>query len=73
MRVPITATTSRGCPDGMAGTVAWAPPGIPCAGYLVHLFQKRALMMAEPFFFFTMYASVGDVKVSCRMCFLPDF
>jgi hypothetical protein len=45
----------------------------PCAGYLVHLFQKRALTMAQPFFFLTLYASVGDLKVSCRMCLLPDF
>ena len=49
------------------------PIAIACAGYLGHLFQKRALTMAQPFFFFTMYASVGDVKVSCSMCLLPDF
>jgi len=35
--------------------------------------QKKALTMAQPFFFLTMYASVGDVKVSCSMCLLPDF
>jgi hypothetical protein len=43
------------------------------AGYLGYLFQKRALTMAQPFFFFTLYASVGDVKVSCVTCILPDF
>jgi hypothetical protein len=44
-----------------------------CAGYLGHLFQKRALTMAQSFFFFTVYVSVGDVKVSCRICLFPDF
>src|SRR6266567_2013825 len=44
-----------------------------CAGYLGYLFQKSALTMARPFFFSTLYASVGDGKVSCVTCILPDF
>jgi putative transposase len=35
--------------------------------------KKERSRWLNRFFFFTMYASVGDVKVSCRMCLLPDF